>query len=80
LFEAGTLEVEHLRGQLPLEKLFYLSLCKGVFKKVTVVYFNIILRKKLLRLAAGISLHPAIKIDFHGYFTSIFFVHYIGVL
>jgi len=63
-----------------MEKFFYLSPCESVFEKVTVVNINIILRKKLLRLAAGISLYPAIEINFHYYFTSILGIYYIDCL
>jgi len=67
LFEARAPEVEHLRSRFPLEQLLYLGLVKGIFKEVPLAYFHILLRKKLLRLPAGISLYPAIKINFHGF-------------
>ena len=71
LLEAGTLEVEHFAGRSPLEQLLNLGAGEGVFKKVAVVDFDVLLRKKLFRLAAGISFYPAVKIDFHGYIASI---------
>jgi len=50
----------------------YLSPVKRIFKEITLVYFLTLLRKKLLRLTTGISFYPAIEINFHGYFTSLF--------
>jgi hypothetical protein len=65
LLEAGAPEIEHFRRRFSLEQLLYLCLRERVFEKVALVEFDVLLRKKLLRLAAGISFHPAVKIDFH---------------
>ena len=80
MFKTGAPEVERLGRRSTLEKFFYLSPCESVFEKVTVVNINILFRKELLRLAAGISLYPAIEIYFHYYFTSILGVYYIDYL
>jgi len=55
-----------------MKQLLYLRLFEGIFKEVTLVYFHILLQKLLLRFPAGISLYPAIEINFHGCFTSPF--------
>ena len=72
LLKAGAPEIKHLRSRFPLEKLLNLKLVKGIFKEIALVYFHFLLRKKLLRLPAGISFDPAIEINFHGCFTSVF--------
>jgi len=72
LLETRTPEVEHLRGGFSPELLLYFGPGKRVFKKITFVNFDVLLRKKLFRLAAGVSFHPAVKVDFHGQSTSPF--------
>jgi hypothetical protein len=65
LLETGAAEAEHVVRLASLEQRPDLAGGEGIFKKITVVYINLLLREKLPRFPAGGSFVPAIKIYFH---------------
>lgn len=59
-----------------MKQVLNLGPAKGGLEKITLVYFHIFQRKILLRLAAGVSLDPAVKavkIDFLYHFSRLLF-------
>jgi len=63
LLEAWTSEIEHLGSCFPFQQCLYFSPAEWFFEEITLIYFYILLRKKLLRLATGISFHPAKEVN-----------------
>ena len=72
-FEARTSEIKHLRSRLALEQILYFSSVKRIFEEIALFYFHVLLRKKLFRCAAGISLYPAIELNLHRHFPFLLF-------
>ena len=64
-FKTGTAKVEHLRSRFALKQVLYFCAIERILKEITLIDFDPLLRKKRLRFSAGISFHPAIKIDLH---------------
>jgi hypothetical protein len=71
--EAGTSEIEHLGSGFALKQVNDLVSFKSVFEKITIIYLDILLRKKLLRLATGISLNPTIEINLCNHYPILLF-------
>ena len=69
MLEARASEIKHLGGWFILEQLLCLSPVKGIPEEIALVDLHVLLRKKLLRFTTGISLNPAIEVDFRSHFS-----------
>ena len=68
--EIGTTEVEHLRSGFTLQQILNLSSAKRILEEISLADFNSLLRKKLFRFPACVSLDPAVEIYFFCHFDN----------